>query len=345
MRLSSWNYELTLVHPFTIARGSVQTKTVVITEIEHDGITGLGEAAPISRYGETAATVTEFLRRVEFSGFADPFCAEEILASVGALAPGNTAAKASIDLALHDWIGKKLGLPLYRFWGLDSAKAPVSSFTIGIDEPEVIESKVHEAEEYPILKVKLGTDQDREIMRAIRRATSKTIRVDANEGWKTKERALEKIRWLEQENVEFVEQPMPASDLAGTAWVRERVALPLFADENSIRAHDVPALADAFDGVNLKLMKSTGLREGLAFIHTARSCGLKVMIGCMIETSLGITAAAHLSPLADYADLDGNVLTSNDPFDGVRMARGRLVLPDRPGIGVVGRGTQGHALS
>ena len=337
MHLRSWTYELKLAHPFTIARGSVQTKTVVITEIEHDGLTGMGEAAPISRYGETAATVLEFLRRVDLSGFADPFCLEEILAAVGALAPGNTSAKASIDLALHDWIGKKLGLPLHRYWGLDPAKAPVSSFTIGIDEPEVIESKVHEAEEYPILKVKLGTERDRDILRAIRRATSKTIRVDANEGWKTREQALEKVRWLEQENVEFVEQPMPASELAGCAWVRERVKLPLIADENSIRAHDVPALAQAFDGVNLKLMKSTGLREGLAFIHTARSCGLKVMIGCMIETSIGITAAAHLSPLADYADLDGSVLTSNDPFDGVRMDRGRLVLPQRPGIGVLRR--------
>lgn len=345
MRLRSWNYELKLAHPFTISRGSVQTKTVVITEIEHDGITGMGEAAPISRYGESAATVTEFLSRVDLSGFVDPFCTQEILAAVGKLAPGNTAAKASIDLALHDWIGKKLGLPLYRYWGLDGAKAPVSSFTIGIDEPKVIESKVHEAEDYPILKVKLGTERDREIMQAIRRATSKTLRVDANEGWKTKEQALENILWLEQENVEFVEQPMPASDLAGTAWVRERVTLPLIADENSIRAHDVPALAGAFDGVNLKLMKSAGLREGLAFIHTARSCGLKVMIGCMIETSLGITAAAQLSPLADFADLDGNVLTSNDPFEGVKMAHGRLVLPERPGIGVVLRDVTGYALS
>lgn len=337
MQLRSWTYELVLAHPFTIARGSVQTKTIVITEIEHEGITGMGEAAPISRYGETAETVVDFLRRVDLSRVADPFSVEEILAAVGALAPGNTAAKASIDLALHDWIGKKLGVPLYRFWGLDAAKAPVSSFTIGIDEPEVIEAKVREAEPYPILKVKLGTDKDRDIIRAIRRATSKTIRVDANEGWKTKEEALEKILWLEQENVEFVEQPMPARDIAECAWVRERVRVPLIADENSIRAHDVPALAEAFDGVNLKLMKSTGLREGLAFIHTARSCGLKVMIGCMIETSLGITAAAHLSPLADYADLDGNVLTSNDPFDGVHIEHGRLVLPDRPGIGIVRR--------
>jgi L-Ala-D/L-Glu epimerase len=335
MNLRFWEYDLTLKHPFTISRGSVSTKTVVITEIEHGGITGQGEAAPISRYGESAETVKAFLSRVDLSPFGDPFALEQIMGSLAALGQGNTAARASIDLALHDWIGKKLGVPLYRWWGLDKAQTPVSSFTIGIDEPRMIERKVKEAEEYPILKVKLGTDRDEEIMRSIRRATTKTIRVDANEGWKTREEALKKILWLEDQGVEFVEQPMPAQDVAGTAWVRERVHIPLIADENSIHAHDVPALAGVFDGVNLKLMKSTGLREGLQFIHTARSCGLKVMIGCMIETSLGITAAAHLSPLADFADLDGGVLTSNDPFDGVRMDHGKLLLPERPGIGVI----------
>ena len=335
MRLRTWEYDLTLKHPFTISRGSVSTKTVIITEIEHDGVTGLGEAAPISRYGETAVTVRDFLQNLDLSAFPDPFAVEEIMASLGRKGEGNTAARASIDLALHDWIGKTLGIPLYRYWGLDRAKTPVSSFTIGIDEPEVIEAKVREAEAYPVLKVKLGTERDEEILRAIRRCTEKPLRVDANEGWTTREEALRKIQWLETEGVEFVEQPMPAADLAGTAWVRKRVKLPIVADENSIRAHDVPDLREAFDGVNLKLMKSTGLREGLQLIHTARSCGMSVMIGCMIETSLGITAAAHLSPLADWADLDGSALTSNDPFDGVVFDRGRLILPDRPGIGVV----------
>ena len=341
MNLRFWEYDLTLTHPFTISRGSVATKTVVITEIEQDGIVGLGEAAPISRYGESAQTVKEFLGRLDLSGFRDPFAVDDILGSLAALGEGNTAARASVDLALHDWIGKKLGIPLCRYWGLDGAKAPVSSFTIGIDEPEVIEAKVKEAEEYPILKVKLGTDRDEAIMRAIRRATTKPIRVDANEGWTTRDEALRKILWLEGEGVEFVEQPMPAQDLVDTTWVRERVHIPLIADENCVRAHDVPALVGAFDGVNLKLMKSTGLREGLQLIHTARSCGLSVMIGCMIETSLAITAAAHLSPLADYADLDGSVLTSNDPFDGVRLDHGRLLLPDRPGIGAVRRRKRG----
>jgi L-alanine-DL-glutamate epimerase-like enolase superfamily enzyme len=334
MKLTYRSFDLRLKHTFTIARGARDVSPVVLVELEHEGITGYGEAAPSARYGESVDSVAVFLSRIDWSRFDDSFQIESILGAVDAAAPGNTSAKASVDLALHDWIGRKLGIPLHRYWGLDPRKAPKTSFTIGIDTIPVIEQKVREADQYPILKVKLGGENDEDIIRTIRKITKKTLRVDANEGWKVKEQAVEKIKWLEQEGVEFVEQPMPAADLAGTAWTRERVNLPLVADENSLRLHDVPKLQGVFDGINIKLMKCTGLREALRMIHTARACDLKVMMGCMIESSVAISAAAQLSPLIDYADLDGNALISNDPFDGVVSLDGTLTLLDRPGLGV-----------
>ena len=334
MKLSFYRYDLKLRHPFTIARGSRTIEPVVIVQVEQDNIVGYGEAAPSKRYGEDENTVQVFLSKIDLRRFESPFELESISKYMDGLAEGNYSAKAAIDIALHDWIGKKLDIPLYRYWGLDKTKTPVTSFTIGIDKPEVIEKKIEEAQEFPVLKIKLGGDNDEEIMRTIRKTTHKTVRVDANEGWKTREVALDKIKWLEQQGVEFVEQPMPASDLASVAWVRERVNLPLVADESCIRLGDISGLIQAYDGINIKLMKCTGLREAIRMIHTARSCGMKVMVGCMIETSVAITAAAHLSPLVDYADLDGSVLTTNDPFEGVMFERGKLVLSDRPGLGV-----------
>lgn len=335
MKLTFSRFDLRLKHTFTIARGGRDVSPVVIVELEHDGIVGCGEAAPSARYGESPDSVAGFLAGLNFTDFKTPFELESILAYVEKAAQGNTAAKASVDLALHDWIGKKLGLPLYRYWGLEGGRTPQTSFTIGIDAPRVLEQKVREAEAYPILKIKLGGENDNEIIRTIRGVTNKTLRVDANEGWKSREVAVERIKWLEQEGVEFVEQPMPAADLAGTAWVRERVNLPLIADENSLRLQDVPKLQGAFDGINIKLMKCTGLREAQKMISTARACGMKVMLGCMIESSVAISAAAQLAPLVEYADLDGNVLINNDPFDGVRSLDGTLRLTDRPGHGAV----------
>ncbi|MFH0988835.1 MAG: dipeptide epimerase [bacterium] len=337
MKITLKRFSLKLKHTFTISRGSRDHHDIILLQLDHEGIVGIGEASPLVRYGETIQTVETFFSQLDLSRFNDPFDLEAILTYVDTHATGNTSAKAALDLALHDWIGKKLNIPLYRYWGLDKHRTPMTSFTIGIDTPEMIEKKVREAEEYPILKIKLGGDHDTEIIRTIRAMTKKTLRVDANEGWKTRELAVERIQWLEQEGVEFVEQPMPAHDLAGTAWVRERVNLPLIADENSVRLHDVPSLQGVFDGINIKLMKCTGLREALKMVHTARACGLKIMTGCMIETSVGISAAAQFSPLVDYADLDGHILISNDPFDGVRVVEGRLMLPDRPGIGAVPR--------
>ena len=337
MKLTYEHLDLQLKHTFRIARGASDIEPIVLVELEHDGIVGYGEAAPSERYGESTDSVAAFLASAKLEQFSDPFCLEDILAALDRQAEGQYSAKAAIDIALHDWIGKKLGIPLYRYWGLDPKRMPVTSFTIGIDTPEVIEQKVREAEEYPLLKVKVGTDHDEDIIGAIRRVTTKPIRVDANEGWPDKETALKRITWLASQGVEFVEQPLPATDLDGMRWLKPRSPLPLIADENCIRLQDIPPLQDAFHGINIKLMKCTGVREGFAMIRTARACGLKVMMGCMIESSVAISAGAHLAPLLDYADLDGNILITDDPFEGPVVRDGRIVLTDRPGLGVVRR--------
>ncbi|HTK83415.1 MAG TPA: dipeptide epimerase [Bacteroidota bacterium] len=334
MKLSSRYIDLQLTHTFTISRSSRDLEPCIIVELEHEGITGYGEAAPSDRYGENKSTVMEFLAKVKLDRFRDPFQLDEILAYVGGIAGHNTSAKAAVDIALHDWIGKKLGVPLWKLWGLQKEKTPVTSFTIGIDTIPVIEKKVMEAEKYPILKVKVGIPNDEEIIKTIRKVTDKVIRADANEGWKSKEQARDKILWLEEQGVEFIEQPMPAHDLESTAWLREQVHIPLIADENVIQLYDLPLLKDAFDGINIKLMKCTGLREAMRMIHTAQAMNMKIMLGCMIESSVAISAAAQLSPMVDYADLDGNVLITNDPFKGVALSDGKLMLNDEPGLGV-----------
>lgn len=334
MLLRYQTFELKLRHPFKITRGVRTSNWVVLIEIEYEGFIGYGESSPSQRYGENIETVKNFLSKVDLSKFDDPFKLEEILSYIDSIEPGNTSAKAGIDIALHDLVGKLLNVPIYRLLGLNKDNTPLTSFTIGIDEPEVIERKVKEAEEYPILKVKLGLENDEEIIRTIRKVTDKPIRVDANEGWKTKEIALEKIKWLQDEGVEFIEQPMPAHDLDAVAWLRDKVDIPIIADENCIRLYDVPILGKAYDGINIKLMKCTGIREAIKMIHTARAMNMKVMVGCMIESSVGITAGAHISPLVDFADLDGNLLITNDPFNGVKVRNGKLILPDEPGLGV-----------
>lgn len=337
MRLKFHPIDLRLRHTFTISRSSKDIEQSVIVELEHDGIIGIGEAAPSERYGESRDSVVAFLKKVDLSEFNDPFQIDDILDRIKILAKGNTSAKAAIDIALHDWLGKKVGLPLWKLWGLNKEKTPLTSFTIGIDSLNVIEQKVKEAEPYRILKVKVGVPNDQEIIKTIRKVTDKTIRVDANEGWKSRELARDKILWLEEQGVEFIEQPMPASDLEGTAWVRERVHIPIIADENVIQLFDLPNLQGAFDGINIKLMKCTGLREAMRMIHTAKAMHMKIMLGCMIESSVGISAAAQLAPMVDYADLDGNLLISNDPYIGVDVQDSKLILNDLPGIGVVRR--------
>ncbi len=334
MNLSYKFHPLTLRHPFTIARSSHSVKPSIIVELQHEGIIGYGEAAPSERYGETAETVIAFLQTIDLQQFDSPFQLDEILAFVNHRATGYSSAKAAIDIALHDWIGKKLNIPLWKLWGLTKQNTPVTSYTIGIDTPEVIEKKVLEAEPYPILKVKVGIPNDEEIIRTIRRMTNKTIRVDANEGWKIKEEARDKILWLEEQGVEFIEQPMPASQIDDLAWLREQVHIPIIADESVMDIYDIPKLYGIFDGINIKLMKCGGLREAMRMINTAKAANMKVMLGCMIESSVGISAAAQLSPLVDYADLDGNLLITNDPFLGVQTDKGKLLLNDEAGLGV-----------
>jgi len=334
MKLKFHYHELKLRHPFTISRSSNSVKPCIIVELEHDGIIGYGEAAPSERYGENKDTVQKFLGKVDLSHFSSPLLLEDILDYVGGIESGNTSAKAAIDIALHDWVGKKLGVPVWKLFGLNKDKTLTTSYTIGIDSIEMIEKKVIEAEQFPILKVKVGVPNDEEIIKTIRELTDKIIRVDANEGWKSKEQALDKILWLEEQKIEFVEQPMPASDIDGTAWLKERVHIPLIADESVKQLSDIHNLDGAFDGINIKLMKCSGMRGMFRMIHTARALNMKIMLGCMIESSIGISAAAQLSPLVDYADLDGNLLIKNDPFAGVSVMNGKLVLNDSPGLGV-----------
>ena len=338
MQLRFSPYTLQMRHPFTVAANSRTTTPVMLVEVEHDGIVGHGEASMPPYLGESHQTAADFLGQVRLDRFPDPFLLEEILPAVDALAPGNTAAKAAVDIALHDWIGRRLGAPWHRLWGLDPARAPLTSFTIGIDTPEVVRRKTREAAEFRVIKVKLGRGNDRAMVEAVQAETAAAITVDANQGWTDREEALRLIEWLAGRGVVFVEQPMPKDRWDDLAWLRERSPLPLVADESVQRLADVARARGVFDGINIKLMKCTGLREAHRMVTLARALGLKVMLGCMTETSCAISAAAQLSPLVDWADLDGALLITNDPFEGMRVVDGRIVLPDRPGIGIDRRG-------
>jgi L-alanine-DL-glutamate epimerase-like enolase superfamily enzyme len=325
--------DLKLRHTFRIARGAADERRNVVVEIDEGGHTGLGEAAPIRRYHEdpgSAAAALDVMasRLTDTKAFAH--------AAARAAVEGQRSAEAAVDMALHDLAGRRLGAPVYELLGLDPRAAPETSFTIGLAEPEVVVRKVREASAYPILKVKMGSDDDREVLTAVRDTTKSRIRVDANEGW-TPQEALERLEWLARLGVELVEQPLPADRIEETRELRRRSPLPFYADESVHRAADIPRLAGAFDGINIKLMKCGGLAEAVRMVAVARALDMKVMLGCMIESSLGITAAAHVSPLVDTADLDGNLLIENDPFVGARVENGRLVLPDGPGLGVTQR--------
>ncbi len=325
--------ELPLRHAWTIARGTSTSKRNVVVELREGGLVGRGEAAPNVRYGESAETVTAALEKLAPALDGDPRHFRVLSERVEEALPGNHAAKAALDIALHDLAGKRLGVPLYRMLGLDPSRMPITSFSIGIDDPAAMAQKVRDAEPYPILKIKLGAQSVREMFGAVRSATPKTVRVDANEAW-TPQEALKHIEWLATQGVELVEQPLPAADVEGAKWLRQRSPLPLVADEALMMASDVPKLAEGYHGINVKLQKCGGIREALRIIETARSCGLKIMLGCMVETSVGIAAGAHLGPLVDWLDLDGNLLISADPFRGHPVVDGRIRLGDGPGLGV-----------
>lgn len=326
---------LKLRHTWTTTMSSSTYRDTLHVTWTRDGITSYGEGAPIVRYHEDAENARKAVESVrELLVSSDPVQFAKIMSQVGQNVTGNQAAKAAIDIALMDWVGKKLGVPLYSYFGLDPVDAPVTTYSIGIDKPEVIKQKTQEAADFPVLKIKVGLDSDEATIEAVRSVTSKPLRVDANEGWKNKEEAVRKINWLESQGVEFIEQPLPAEMIDETRWVRSRVHIPIIADEAFQRASDIPKLKDAFDGVNVKLDKSGGMLEAYNMIRIAKSLGMKTMLGCMVSSSVSVTAAAHLSPLVDYADLDGNLLIANDPFQGVRVEKGKLMLPQGPGLGL-----------
>jgi len=322
--------DLYLRHTFRLARGASDERHNLMIELQHEDLVGLGEAAPIERYGQDWQSAAQAVETMA-ARLADPSIFYDTTRQIAV--PGQPAAEAALDMALRDMLGKRLQAPLYELLGVDPGATPPTSFTIGMDTPEVIAAKVEEASDYEILKIKMGSDDDRKILEAVRDVTDRPLRVDANEGW-SPQGAVERLEWLQAMGVELVEQPLPAGQLEAMQELRRLSPLPLFADESIHRAADIPQLAKGFDGINIKLMKCGGIGEALRMIATARAHGMQIMLGCMVESSLAITAAAHLSPLVDSADLDGNLLVTNDPFVGVTVVGGRLVLPAEPGLGV-----------
>lgn len=336
MKLSFYPYELQLAHTFTVSSYSRKTTPDVQVEIEYEGYTGYGEASMPPYLGHTVESVCAFLSKVDLSTFDSPFLLEDIMEYLDTLSDGDSPAKAAIDIALHDLVGKLLGSPLYQIWGYNPSKAGPTTFTIGIDTPEVVREKTLEcAEKFKILKVKVGLDSDEQMIRTIRSVTDLPLAVDANQGWKDKQKALDEIFWLKEQGVVLVEQPLAKDRIDDTAWITERSPLPIIADEAVQRLRDIPKLKGAYSGINIKLMKSAGLLEARKMIAYARAEGMKVMVGCMTETSCACTAAAQLAPAADFCDIDGNLLITNDLFKGMTVCDGQMMLPDAPGLGLV----------
>lgn len=335
MKLSFEPYELKLKHVFTVSSFSRSTTPDVQVRIDYDGYTGYGEASMPPYLGQSVESVCTFLKKVNLEQFPDPFCLDDILTYIDSLSPVDSAAKAAVDIALHDLVGKIIGAPWHRMLGLNPLKTPDTTYTIGIDTDEMVKLKTREvAGQFKILKVKLGTPRDREMIRAIREVSDLPIAVDVNQGWKNKKKALDEIFWLKEQGIVMVEQPMPKEMLDANAWLTEKSPLPTFADEAIQRLKDIPAIKGAYTGINVKLMKCTGMREAWKMMNYARAEGMKVMIGCMTETSCAIAAAAQLSPAVDFADLDGNLLIANDIFRGTTVVDGKITLNQLPGIGI-----------
>lgn len=336
MKLRFFPYQLELTHTFTVATFSRKTTPTVQVLIDYEGFTGHGEASLPPYLGYTTEGTLAFLEKVRLDQFASPFLLEDILSYVDSICPGETPAKAAIDIALHDLIGQLTGRPLYELLGLDPDKTPCTSYTIGIDTADVVRQKTLEcAERFRVLKVKVGYKGDEEMIRTIRTVSNLPLVVDANQGWTDRQEALDKLFWLHEQGVQMAEQPMPKTQLDDIAWLTQHSPLPIYADESIQRLADLPRIRGAFHGINIKLMKSTGIREALRMMAWARTEGMQVMLGCMTETSCAVTAAASLSPLVDFADLDGNLLISNDLYSGIGLSDGRLILPNRPGLGLL----------
>lgn len=332
----SWSpYNLMLKYPFTISTYSRTTTPVVLVELSYEGYIGYGEASLPQYLGETQNSVINFLKQVDQAQFADLTDIDSVLDYVDHIAVGNTAAKASIDIALHDLIGKIRNKSWHEIWGLNPENTPDTTYTIGIDTDEVVRKKTLEvASDFKILKVKLGGNDDKRMIEVIRSVTDLPLAIDANQGWKDRSEALEMVHWLKEQGVVLIEQPMLKTDLEGSAWLTANSPLPIFADESVQRLSDMEKIKGAFSGINIKLMKCTGMNEARKMIDIAPSLGFDVMLGCMTETSCAISAASQLSPAVSFADLDGALLITNDCFSGTAIKNGKIILNNLPGIGV-----------
>ncbi len=334
MKLHYYPYTLQLKNVFTLARSSRSTTPIVLTEIHYKDLIGYGEASLPPYLGETQESVIQFLSKIDLNRFSSPLQIPEIMQYLDEIAPKNTAAKASIDIALHDLAGKINGLPCYKMWNLNPQNSPGTSFTIGIDSINLIKEKTIEAAKYPFIKVKLGRDTDKAIIKAVREVTDKPVCADVNQGWTDKHAALDMLHWCNEQNVVFVEQPMPVNQLDNTAWLTMHSPIPIFADESFQRLSDLDKIKDAFSGINIKLMKCSGLHEAREIIKQAKEMNLQVMLGCMTETSCAISAASQIASLTDFIDLDGNLLISNDCFTGSQIVNGKVIPTQLPGIGI-----------
>lgn len=335
MELTYQPFELLLKHTFTIAKFSRTSTPVMLLQIRHEGQIGYGEASMVPYMGETWDTATNFLKKVDANQFKYPFDFDAIGEYLDSIAPGNTAVKAGIDIALHDLDGKLQGKPCWQMLGSDLSKMPVTSFTIGIDTPEIMRQKVLEAaHDFKVIKVKLGRDNDKEIIQTIRSVTDAPLYVDANQGWSDLQKSLDLVYWLQEQNVLLIEQPMPKTDYDSNAWLTERSPLPIIADEAIQRLPDIDKAKGAYHGINIKLMKCTGMHEAKKMVTKARELDLQIMIGCMTETSCAALAGAALAPQCDFADLDGPFLTSNNPFKLPAFVEGKWVLRNETGLGL-----------
>lgn len=328
-------YSLNLKYVFRISRGERSSTPLLLTAIDFEGVTGYGEAAMPPLYGESHESAIDFINKVDLSVFKDPFDIDRMMEYVDGIEAGNTAIKAAIDIALHDIAGKIAEKPVYKLFELPGVDSLVTSRTIGIDKPDIIKERTLEAKDFQILKIKMGSINDREVMEAVRSVSDVPLYVDANQGWKEKSLALDNIHWLKEHGVVFVEQPMPIEMKDEMAWLKDKSPLPIVGDESIQRLTDVDQADNFYHDINIKLVKSTGLNEGLKMAKLAKAKGLKVMLGCMSETSCLISAAFQLASLADWIDLDGNLGVTNNPYQGIETVNGKLINNDMPGIGLI----------
>lgn len=336
MKIAYTIYTLELKHPFAIARFSRTSTPVMLIRITHEGLEGYGEASMVPYMGESADTAIAFLKKVDWKRFVHPFNFDNNIAYLDSIEEGQPAIKAAIDIAMNDLNGKLMNKPCYEIYAADPARMPVTSYTIGIDSPEVIKQKVADATNFKVLKIKLGRDNDKELINTIRSLSDLPLYVDANQGWTNKKKAIEMIYWLHDQGVELIEQPMDKSDLEGNAWLSGRSPIPILADEAVQRLADIDSIKGAYHGINIKLMKSGGMYEAYQMILKAKAMGMKVLIGCMSETSCATQAGIALAPLCDWADLDGPWLTKNNPFEAPPMENGKYQLSRLPGLGLEG---------